>query len=79
MHQNNSNNIYSPSMKLWEGNVLADVCLSVHSGGEGGPNVTIIHDALNLTVQSPFPPSDMQSLSSDIWWSSLETCSNLFT
>ena len=41
MHQNNSNNIYSPSMKLWEGNVFADVCLSVHSGGGGGPNVTM--------------------------------------
>ena len=53
MHQNNSNNIYSPSMKLWEGNVFADVCLSFHSGGGGGPNVTITHVALNLTVQSP--------------------------
>ena len=36
-------------MKLWEGNVFIVVCLSVHRG----PYVTITHDALDLTVQSP--------------------------
>ena len=36
-------------MKLWEGNVFIVVCLSVYRG----PYVTITHDALDLTVQSP--------------------------
>ena len=39
--------------KLWEGNVFRHVCLSaILSTGEGS-YVTIIHDALNLTMQGP--------------------------
>ena len=40
---------YRPPTKLWEGSVFTGVCHSVH----GGPHVTIIHDALDLTVQAP--------------------------
>ena len=36
-----------PSTKLWEGIFVTDVSLSVY----GGPNVTITHDVLDLTVQ----------------------------
>ena len=52
--------------------------------GEGGPHVTIAHGALDLTVQVPpnhtLDPqtSEPGSPGSDIWWSLLETCSNLF-
>ena len=60
---------------------VAFVCLFI---GEGS-HVTIIHDALDPTIQwlppgphctgtpSPVPPR------SDIWWPRLEACSNLFT
>ena len=67
--------------------------VSVRQFVQRGPHVIITHDALNLTVQPP-PNSDMrhgtppQSCpldmqppwppTTDIWWSSLETCSNLF-
>ena len=37
---------------------------------EGGSHMTITYDALDLTVQ--------EHPDSDIWWYSLETCSNLF-
>ena len=37
--------------KLLEGNVFSRVCLSFCSRGSGGPHVTIIHDALDLTIQ----------------------------
>ena len=38
---------YRPPTKLWEGNVFSHVCLSIH----GGSHVTIIHDALDFTIQ----------------------------
>ena len=58
--------------------VCQPVCLSTW-----GPHVTITHDALDLTVQGSYPQkSDLGPPAlppaSDIWWSSLETCSNLF-
>ena len=72
---------------MQEGNVLTGVCLSF----SWGPHVTIIHDALELTVQAPLQTWGMRTLgshpemghgdshlASDIWWPSLETCSNLF-
>ena len=43
-------------MKLWEGNVFSCVCLSA-----GGPNVTITHDALDLTVQPLALPPTLQT------------------
>ena len=68
--------------------------VSVRQFVQRGPHVIITHDALNLTVQPPpqprhetwnTPPQscplDMQPPwppTTDIWWSSLETCSNLF-
>ena len=53
-------NYYRPPKKLWEGNVLTGVCLSLCSG-EGGPHAIITHDALDRTVQGPLvlPPLDM--------------------
>ena len=63
---------YRPPMKLREGNVFSHVCQST---GGGGSHVTIIHDALDLTVQgSPGP-----TLANEIWWQRLETCSYLST
>ena len=49
--------IYHPSTKLREGNVFSRVCPSFCS--QGGPNVTITHDPLHLTVPAhslPLPP-----------------------
>ena len=43
----------SPPMKLREGNVFSRVCVSFCSWGS--PNVTITHDALDLTIQAPIP------------------------
>ena len=54
-------------------------CIGLHQEppevSTGGPHVTIIHDALDLTIDSPIPPPP----ASGIWWPRLETCSNLFT
>ena len=91
-------------MKLWKGNVFTDICLFTV-----GHHVTIIHNALDLTVQPPSPDirsgtstryqtrdplvltSDGQHvqicsfenpsppLTTDIWWLTLESCSNVFT
>ena len=49
--------------------------------GVGGSHVTIVHDALDLTVQglSSVGPPRHGTSASDIWWSSLDTCSNFFT
>ena len=76
--------IYRPPMKLREGNVFTRVCLSVHRGK--GLHLTIVHDALDLTLQAPHirhgtpqPQPQSQPSTSDILWPSLETCSNLFT
>ena len=66
--------------------MFSQVCVCLSTGG-GGPHVTITHDALALTVQGPswpWTPPDMghgtpgPAPASDIWWPSLETCSNLF-
>ena len=38
--------------KLWESNVFRHVCISAILS-TGGSYVTIIHDALNLTMQGP--------------------------
>ena len=50
-------NFYHPPTELREGNVFVhvypSVSLSVHRGG--GPCMTITHDALDLTVQGPYP------------------------
>ena len=63
------------------------VCSSVsHSAqGEMRSHRTIAHDALDLTVQPPPPQSTHETWDSrprtpdnDIWWSSLETRSDLF-
>ena len=45
---------YRPSTKLREGNVLSHVYLSVSTEEEY--HVTIIHDALDLTIE-PSPPA----------------------
>ena len=76
---------YLPSAN-GKGYVFSRVCPSFCRAG--GSHVTIAHDALDLTVQGiPAPPppwiSDLctgpPSAASDIWWPTLETCSNLFT
>ena len=44
--------------------------------------MTITYDALDFTVQDPQPPGHQtwDPLSAtDIWWTSLETCSKVFT
>ena len=83
---------YRPPTKLLEGNVFSRVCLVILFIGGEGPHVTIIHDALDITVQAnppppptwdmetpPGPPPAMGPPASDmIWWSSRETCLNLF-
>ena len=74
---------YHPPTKLWEGNIFTGVCDSI----QRGPLVTITHDAMNLTVQSPTGPRSLDIRpgtpspstlppATDIWWSILETCSN---
>ena len=61
-----------------------------HSTHMGGSHVTITHGALELIVQgTPWPwpswtwdfwgPLPQPQPTSDIWWSPLGTCSNLFT
>ena len=47
----------------------------------GNPNPSHSHQTWDLTVQGPKPNLRdwPQSLASEIWWSKLETCSNLFT
>ena len=42
---------YRLPTKLWEGNVFNCVCLSV----QRGRYMTIVHDALDLTIQPPPP------------------------
>ena len=54
------------------------VCPSVIlSTGEGGILCNHSHDAMNCTVQ-PMDPLPKDTPASDIWWPSLQTCSNLF-
>ena len=63
---------------------LMSVCLSVHR--RQGLHVTITHDVLDIIVQPsphplgirPWPLKPQPPPASDIWWSSLKTCSNLF-
>ena len=43
-----------PAKKLREGNVSSSVCLPFCSRGRGS-HVTTTHDALDLTVQAPYP------------------------
>ena len=47
-----------PAMKLWEGNIFSRVCPSVILSFWGeGVHVTIIRDALDLTVQALLLPA----------------------
>ena len=62
---------YRSPKKLQEGNVFSHVCLFVIPS-TGWSQVTITHDALDLTVHGPTPASD-------IWYLGLNTYSNLFT
>ena len=48
-----SNSFYCPPTKLGEGNVFTGVYHYVQLGG--GPHMTITHDALDLTPQTPPP------------------------
>ena len=73
---------YRPTTKLREGNVFTGVCLSVHSGV---PHVILpkVHwTSLYRTPPSGHgtwgPPDPARTPVRDIWWPSLETCSNLF-
>ena len=54
-----------PPTKLQEGNVFTGVCHSVQGGWVGIPGA--------MSGGGCSPPT------TDIWWSSLETCSNFFT
>ena len=69
---------YHPQTKLQEGNVFADVCLSFLFGG---PHMTITHDTSGHGYPSTLPLPQIPDMrpATDIWWSSLKTCSNLFT
>ena len=71
--------------KLRKGNVFIHMSVYQSVILSRVSHVTISHDALDLNVQGP-QTSDMGSPSpgshpsvSDIWWPSLETCSNMFT
>ena len=46
-------------MKLRQGNIFTGVCLSACLSLQvgGGPHVTITHDVLDLTVQTPTLPA----------------------
>ena len=63
---------HRPPTKLWEGNVFNRVRLSVHRGG--GPHVTIIHKALNLTDPHPYP--DIRH--GTCWWHLVAITGDLF-
>ena len=69
--------ITSRKTNLWEGHVLRCVCPSLQWEGF---HLTIKHDdslcGLFPLVTALTPPP---SPASDIWWSRLESCSNLFT
>ena len=78
---------YRPPTELRKGNVFSYVCLSffilsVHGGGGEGPHVTIIYDALDLTVQcapryqtwDP-PPAPQLVTSGGHHWIPVQTCS----
>ena len=70
---------YRPSTKLREGNTFNRVCPWFCPGGPMWP-LTMVHWA-SLYTAPPFS-SDMiphWTPASDIWWPSLEICSNLFT
>ena len=54
--------------------VVQSVILSIW----GGFHVAITHDASDLNVQGPDPLQDLPP-ASEMWWSRLETYSNLFT
>ena len=69
---------------------LQNRSLSLPPRGEGCREVafvTITHDALDLIVHGPLAPPHLDrgphwtgtNPASDIWWPSLETCSNVFT
>ena len=69
---------------FWQGSVHQTLCPC-----EGGLRVTIIHDALghgtyssrripDTGPSSPRTRHGTYPCTTDIWWSSLETCSNLF-
>ena len=62
--QINCDDIYCPPTKLWEGNVFTHVCLPVCS--QGVPNLTITHDALDVTVHSI--PSPTTSARHQTWY-----------
>ena len=50
----NNNLLYHLTTKWWEYNVISRVCLSF-TLSTGGSQVTITHDALDLTIQGSFP------------------------
>ena len=69
--------------KLRQGNVFIHICSSVSYSVQGS-HVTISHDALDTLYKAPKhqtwePPALAPPPVSDIWWPSLETCSNMFT
>ena len=68
---------YRLPTKLREGYVFSSVCPSVIPSMGVCVHVTIIYDELDLTVQPPpFWTWDLVTPpGSDIWWSSLQTCS----
>ena len=49
---------YLPPTKLQDGNLFSLVCPSFCPGA-GESHVTITHDALDLTIQGPPPPTDL--------------------
>ena len=81
---------YRPQMKLEEGNAFTGVFLLFCWGdGGGAPHLTIIMMQWDMDTPLPLPldtkhvtytlpQNTLPSPSTDIWWSSLKTCSNLF-
>ena len=81
--------IYRPPTKLREGNVFTRVLSVILFTGDGGPNVSITYDALDLTIERPPSPNPSSghrtslyrdtacpTPASDIWWPGLKICSN---
>ena len=75
------NNYHLPR-ELWEGNVFSHMCLVCLSRGDPMWPLPMMHwispyrDGLPVPpYRNPMAPAPV----SDIWWSGLETCSNLLT
>ena len=79
-----SGHLFTAHQRSWGKVMFSLMCVCLSTGvWDRGTHVTITYDTLDLTALDPvaqLPPLWTLGLTaSDIWWPSLETCSNLFT